>query len=296
MKTYFLYKTTNIITGRYYVGMHVHNTARGKDYYLGSGLVLKQSIKKYGRKNHKRNILSYYETFDALIQAETELITTDLLADPLCMNLRLGGKGGHHGKKVIYTNEMKDAARKRTSSSWKDPEIRRMRIERMKDSVANMTQEERDKKSIAIKRMVTPERREAMRVRAKLRWQDPNYRNKMSEMSKRVGADRKNATSKTQIEVWSKEERKAIGITHLNKINRDPYLIEKRRLTKQKKMQEVYNKINALALDFSGVEWQHHVMRIAGCTNPQRWLERHKKNLIAGRESFRCRGPGTEWP
>ena len=49
-----IYKTTNLINGKIYVGQH--NTS-ADDGYLGSGKILKQAIKKYRRNNFDREIL-----------------------------------------------------------------------------------------------------------------------------------------------------------------------------------------------------------------------------------------------
>ena len=45
-KFHFIYKTTNLINSKYYIGMH--STSNLKDGYLGSGKYLRSSIKKYG--------------------------------------------------------------------------------------------------------------------------------------------------------------------------------------------------------------------------------------------------------
>ena len=52
-----VYKTTNLINGKIYVGLHV--TSNLEDDYLGSGSNLKLAVKKYGKENLKENILSY---------------------------------------------------------------------------------------------------------------------------------------------------------------------------------------------------------------------------------------------
>jgi hypothetical protein len=49
----FIYKTTNLINGKIYVGQY----SGKKDNYLGSGLLIKKAIKKYGRENFVRDIL-----------------------------------------------------------------------------------------------------------------------------------------------------------------------------------------------------------------------------------------------
>lgn len=52
---YCLYQTTNLVNGKIYVGIHQSQSL--DDAYLGSGKLLKAAIKKYGRKNFKREIL-----------------------------------------------------------------------------------------------------------------------------------------------------------------------------------------------------------------------------------------------
>lgn len=55
-KFHFIYVTTNLINGKIYVGQHSTNDLN--DNYLGSGKMLQQSIKKYGKSNFKREILN----------------------------------------------------------------------------------------------------------------------------------------------------------------------------------------------------------------------------------------------
>lgn len=89
---HYLYKTTCLITGRYYIGMH--STYNMDDGYMGSGKRLRYSIRKYGVDNHKKEILEFFETRELLIEAEKKSITEDMLTDNNCMNLKLGGTGG----------------------------------------------------------------------------------------------------------------------------------------------------------------------------------------------------------
>ena len=80
-----------MITGRYYVGMHA--TPDPNDNYIGSGKILRASIKKYGRQNHVKQILEYAESEEHMRAREALLVNQELLSDPLCMNIRCGGKG-----------------------------------------------------------------------------------------------------------------------------------------------------------------------------------------------------------
>lgn len=90
-KHHIIYKTTCLVTGRYYIGMH--STDDLNDTYLGSGLRLLRSVKKYGAAQHVREILEDLPTREAASNREKELITEDLRADPLCLNCGPGGLG-----------------------------------------------------------------------------------------------------------------------------------------------------------------------------------------------------------
>ncbi len=46
---YTIYKITNLINNRFYIGMH--RTKNINDYYLGSGKLIIQAIEKYGEEN-----------------------------------------------------------------------------------------------------------------------------------------------------------------------------------------------------------------------------------------------------
>lgn len=91
-KYHFIYKTTCCITGSFYIGMH--STDNLNDGYLGGGIVIEHSLKKYGRKNHKREILEYLSDRISLDAREREIVNSDLLKNPLCLNLVEGGNGG----------------------------------------------------------------------------------------------------------------------------------------------------------------------------------------------------------
>lgn len=106
-KYHFIYKTTCQVNGKYYYGMH--STDDLEDGYIGSGTRLWHSIKKYGRENFKIEILEFCSDRESLKKREAELITEDVLAEPMCMNLKLGGEGGwefcNKGGKPLHLTE-----------------------------------------------------------------------------------------------------------------------------------------------------------------------------------------------
>ena len=89
---HYLYKTTCIITGRYYIGMH--STSNIDDGYMGSGLRLRRSIRKYGVDNHVKEILEFFDTREELAIREKEIVNFELIKEDMCMNLVAGGNGG----------------------------------------------------------------------------------------------------------------------------------------------------------------------------------------------------------
>lgn len=86
---HFLYRTTCLISGAWYIGMH--STDDLNDGYLGSGRRMRNSIAKYGEQNHVREIVEFCATREILCEREEQVVTRELIADPLCMNLIKGG-------------------------------------------------------------------------------------------------------------------------------------------------------------------------------------------------------------
>ena len=91
-KIHYIYKTTCIVTGKFYIGMH--STFNEDDGYLGSGKVLGYSIRKYGKEKHSKEIVEYCLDRSSLKVREKEIVNEELLNDKMCMNLKLGGEGG----------------------------------------------------------------------------------------------------------------------------------------------------------------------------------------------------------
>ena len=99
MKKYFLiYKTTNQINQKFYIGKH--ETYKLDDGYLGSGVVLTSAIQKYGTNNFSKEILYVFDNKDQMESKEKELITEEILSNPMCYNIALGGQGGNLGSEV----------------------------------------------------------------------------------------------------------------------------------------------------------------------------------------------------
>lgn len=104
-KHHIIYKTTCLITGKWYIGMHSTNDLN--DGYTGSGQLLWKSIKKHGKDAHVCVILEHLPDRKALSDREEEILTKELRADVLCMNLRSGGTGNYPGKPLLEDTKRK---------------------------------------------------------------------------------------------------------------------------------------------------------------------------------------------
>lgn len=92
MNHFTVYKISNLVNGRYYIGKH--QTKDLNDGYFGSGKLIKAAIKKYGIENFKKEILFVFETEDEMNAKEAELVTEELIASGSVYNLCPGGNGG----------------------------------------------------------------------------------------------------------------------------------------------------------------------------------------------------------
>lgn len=91
-KFHYIYKTTCLITKKYYIGMHSTNNIN--DGYLGSGNLISRSIHKHGKENHIIEILEFFPNRKSLSIREKEIVNEKMLKEELCLNLKLGGEGG----------------------------------------------------------------------------------------------------------------------------------------------------------------------------------------------------------
>lgn len=92
MKKYnFVYKTTNLVNGKIYIG--VHSTTNLNDRYLGSGNRLALAFEKYGMENFSRDILEFFDTREECYKREAELVNTDFILRSDTYNITEGGYG-----------------------------------------------------------------------------------------------------------------------------------------------------------------------------------------------------------
>jgi hypothetical protein len=93
----FIYKITNSINGRYYIGRHA--TANIDDNYMGSGKAIKNAIRKYGIENFKKEIITMADTAESLWELEKEIVNDSVVQDPKSYNMAYGGRSYLDGLK-----------------------------------------------------------------------------------------------------------------------------------------------------------------------------------------------------
>lgn len=90
-EVHYFYKITNNLNGNYYYG--VHSTTNLNDGYFGSGYALLRAIKKYGKANFTKENLKFFNSRSELLEYEKQIVTKELINDPKCYNISLGGIG-----------------------------------------------------------------------------------------------------------------------------------------------------------------------------------------------------------
>ena len=89
---YIIYKITNKIDGKFYIGSH--KTSDPCDCYMGSGKYLKYAQDKYGIENFKKEVLFVYDTSEEMFAKEAEIVNEEFLANENTYNIKVGGFGG----------------------------------------------------------------------------------------------------------------------------------------------------------------------------------------------------------
>ena len=107
-----VYKTTNTINGKIYIGKHSTNNLY--DGYLGSGKLLKEDIKVYGRNTFVREILSTHDTSEGAFNDEILRVDVDFVNREDTYNLVCGG-GNKNGVGVSVSEETKQQISKSLS-------------------------------------------------------------------------------------------------------------------------------------------------------------------------------------
>ena len=90
----YVYKMTNLLNGKIYVGLSTVDTPYNKRNYYGSGHLIKRAIKKHGKKAFKKEIVFETNDLEELKNYEKDMIY-ELQTNNEMYNIAEGGQTGH---------------------------------------------------------------------------------------------------------------------------------------------------------------------------------------------------------
>jgi group I intron endonuclease len=121
-----VYKTTNLVDGKIYVGKVCGNNAKYNSY-LGSGTHLNRAIEKYGKENFNRTTIDIAEDKENQNLKEIFWINFYNSKNPnIGYNIQPGGEGNGITHSEETKRKMSDSAKKRDNSGRKSKKVKTM--------------------------------------------------------------------------------------------------------------------------------------------------------------------------
>lgn len=205
----FIYITTNLKNGKRYLGQKKF-CGKWQDY-IGSGVALKNAVKKYGKENFVKHIIDIAYSLEELNQKEYDYsVLFDVVESTNWYNLVYGG-GTTTGMIASEETRLKlSQARKRNNIIH--PEFN----------------EHHSKKMVEFYKS-NPKAKERMSNNTKELWKDPVYVDKVAQSVKKYWSDNNNRINRGKIikKTWENPDVKEARLKGINEWNTDP---EKRKI------------------------------------------------------------------
>ena len=90
---FYVYKITNKINGKIYIGKRKYEGNINNDSYMGSGKLIKEAIKKYGKQNFNKEIINVFDNENDAFKLEKMLVTEEFCKRADTYNIHEGGTG-----------------------------------------------------------------------------------------------------------------------------------------------------------------------------------------------------------
>lgn len=104
----YIYKTTNLINGKIYIGQHRYEKGGIDETYIGSGKLLRKAIEKYGLKNFKCEIIDEAQNKEELDKKEIKWIAWYRNQGIELYNIVDGGTGGNTNGGKTFSKEWRE--------------------------------------------------------------------------------------------------------------------------------------------------------------------------------------------
>ena len=175
MKKFLIYKITNTINNKFYIG--AHSTSNINDGYMGSGIYLEKAKKKYGINIFVKEILCECSSEEEMYAKEKELVTICEESYNLC--------SGGHGGWTYARSKITEESYKKVSDTMKT------------ESYREKTKSQRENISKRANQLHKPEIKEKANATLKQTMNNPDWKNT-------TGKERANKISETMKEICSK--------------------------------------------------------------------------------------------
>lgn len=129
---YTIYKITCKINNKIYIGQH--STENLDDKYFGSGALLKEEIKLFGKENFIKEILYTFDTWEECDLKETQIVDSFFIARPDTYNCRIGGYSIDKNKEFDYSKAGKLGQERLQQRIKENPELRKEINEKLRIS------------------------------------------------------------------------------------------------------------------------------------------------------------------
>ncbi len=124
-KYHIIYKVTNLINNKIYIGKHSTNDKN--DSYLGGSDIINSEIRIFGRKNFKKEILHEVSSIEELNILERNIVNEDFIKRDDTYNKTIGGpSGGFYYSNSNNLNNLSDQYKKASEKLKMDPEFKNL--------------------------------------------------------------------------------------------------------------------------------------------------------------------------
>jgi len=204
-KYHYVYVTTNLANGKKYVGDHSTNIL--DDDYLGSGKIIKDSIKKYGKEKFTKEIIKLCETKKEAFDLQEKYINKFNTLIPNGYNISPKGGRGVRGW-YQHSTETKEKIRK-SNRGKKHPPLSEEHKKKLSDigKGRKQTQEHITKKANSRRGKSFSEeskKRKSESMKGKVPWnkgmpasKESKEKNRQAHLGKKLSTEHKNKISES---------------------------------------------------------------------------------------------------